>query len=166
MNGKRGIPKRKIRCAKPAKYPSCCNRHFLIVVYGYPSPEVWNEVDKYDIRGCCMPTYKKVKDKSGNYHCPEPKYMCSNKDCRLEVFMRKECDLMPTIDASYYFYGEEWKQQDMVIQSRMLPRLRRKVHYKLGSDKSKEVFEKGLKTTNVQQLHEPQREYLGNKNKD
>ena len=40
----------------------------------------------------------------------------------------------------------------MVIQSRMLPRIRRKVHDKLGSDKSQEVFEKGLKTTNVQRL--------------
>ena len=30
----------------------------------------------------------------------------------------------------------------MVIQSQMLPRLRRKVHYKFGSDKSKDVFEK------------------------
>ena len=48
----------------------------------------------------------------------------------------------------------------------MLPRLRRLVHDKLGADKAKEVFEKGLKTTNVQQLHELQREYLGNKNKD
>ena len=136
--GKRGIPKRIIRCARPAKYPSCGNSHFLIVIYGYPTPEVWDEVDKYDIRGCCMAPYKKVKDKSGNYyHCPEPKYMCSNKDCRLEVFMRKECDLMLPINDSYYFYGEKWRQQDMVIQSRMLPRLRRKVHDKLGSEKSK-----------------------------
>ena len=54
----------------------------------------------------------------------------------------------------------------MVIQSRILQRLRRKVHDELGSDKSKEVFEKVLKTTNVQQLHELQREYLVNKNKD
>jgi hypothetical protein len=77
--------------------------------------------------------------------------------------MRKDCELMPPIDDSYHFYGEQWMQQDMVIQSRMLPRLRRKVHDKFGSDKSKEVFEKGLKTTNVQQLHELQREYLGEK---
>ena len=114
-----------------------------------------------------MPPYKKVRDKSGNYyHCPEPKYVCSNQDCRLEVFMRKECEIMPPIDDSYRFYGREWMQQDMVLQSRMLPRLRRLVHDKLGADKAKEVFEKGLKTINVQQLHELQREYLGNKNKD
>ena len=57
--GKRGKPKRIIRCAKPAKCPSCENRHFLIVVYGYPSNEVWDNVDKYDIRGCCFhPTRK------------------------------------------------------------------------------------------------------------
>ena len=37
--------------------------------------------------------------------------------------------------------------------------LRRKVHDKFGFDKSKEVFEKGLKTTNVQQLHELQKEF-------
>ena len=29
-----------------------------------------------------------------------------------------------------------------------------------------EINKQGLKTTNVQQLHELQREYLGNKNKD
>jgi len=97
---------------------------------------------------------------------PEPKYVCSNQDCRLEVFMRKECEIMPPIDDSYHFYGREWMQQDMALQSRMLPRLRRLVHDKLGADKAKEVFEKGLKTTNVQQLRELQREYLGNKNKD
>ena len=88
--GKRGRPARIIRCAKPAKCPKCANRNFLIVVYGYPSNEVIDEIDKYDIRGCCLPPYKKVRDKSGNYyHCPEPKYVCSNQDCRLEVFMRK-----------------------------------------------------------------------------
>ena len=163
--GKRGSPARIIRCAKPAKCPKCGNRHFLIVVYGYPSNEVIDEIDKYDIRGCCLPPYKKVRDKSGNYyHCPEPKYVCSNQDCRLEVFMRKECEIMPPIDDSYHFYGREWMQQDMVLQSRMLPRLRRLVHDKLGADKAKEVFEKGLKTTNVQQLHELQREYLGDNN--
>ena len=80
--------------------------------------------------------------------------------------MRKECEIMPPIDDSYHFYGREWMQQDIVLQSRMLPRLRRLVHDKLGADKAKEVFEKGLKTKNVQQLHELQREYLGNKNKD
>ena len=90
--GKRGKPARIIRCAKPAKSPSCGNRHFLIVVYGYPSNEVIDEIDKYDIRGFMMPPFQKVKDKSGNiYHCDVPKYMCSNKDCRLEVYMRKEC---------------------------------------------------------------------------
>ena len=49
----------------------------------------------------------------------------------------------------------------MVLQSRMLPRLKRLVHEKLGFDKAEEVFEKGLKTTKVKKLHELQREYLG-----
>ena len=109
-----------------------------------------------------LPPFQKVKDKSGNtYHCDVPKYSCSNKDCRLEVFMRKECDLYPPIDDSYHFYGREWMMQDNALQSRMLPRLRRLVHEKLGFDKAEEVFQKGLKTTNVKQLHELQREYLG-----
>jgi hypothetical protein len=42
----------------------------------------------------------------------------------------------------------------------MLPRLRRKVHDKFGSCKSKEVFEK---PTYFQQLHKLEREYLGEK---
>ena len=75
-----------------------------------------------------MLPYKNVKSKSDNYYCPEPKYICSNKDCRLEVFMKKECDLMPLIDNSYYFYGEKWQQKDIVTQSRFLPKLRRKVN--------------------------------------
>ena len=75
--------------------------------------------------------------------------------------MRKECEVMPPIDDSYHFYGNEWYMQDMTLQSRMLPRLRRLVHEKLGFDKAEEVFQKGLKTKNVQQLHELQREYLG-----
>ena len=110
-----------------------------------------------------MPTYKKVRDKKSGelLSCPEPKYSCSNKDCRLEVFMRKDAEIMPPIDDSYHFYGNEWYMQDMTLQSRMLPRLRRLVHEKLGFDKAEEVFQKGLKTTNVKQLHELQREYLG-----
>ena len=44
---------------------------------------------------------------------------------------------MPPIDDSYHFYGREWIQQDMVLQSRILPRLRRLVHDKLGADKAK-----------------------------
>ena len=47
--GKRGRPARIIRCAKPAKCPKCGNRHFLIVVYGYPSNEVIDEIDKLQI---------------------------------------------------------------------------------------------------------------------
>lgn len=66
---------------------------------------------------------------------------------------------MTPIDDSYHFFSREWMQQDMVLQSRILPRLRGLVHDKLGADKAKEVFEKGLKTTNVQQLHELQREF-------
>ena len=89
----------------------CGGKDFLIVVYGYPSNEVIDEIDKYDIRGCMMPPFTKVRDKKSGelLSCPEPKYSCSNKDCRLEV------------------------------------------------------FKKGLKTKNVQQLHELQREYLGTK---
>ena len=94
--GKRGRPARIIRCAKPAKCPKCGNRHFLIVVYGYPSNEVIDEIDKYDIRGCCLPPYTRVRDKFGqDYHFPEPKYSCSNKDCRLEVFIKKDAEIMP-----------------------------------------------------------------------
>ena len=161
--GRRGRPARIIRSGKPAKCPKCGGKDFLIVVYGYPSNEVIDEIDKYDIRGCCLPPYKRVRDKKSGelLSCPEPKYSCSNKDCRLEVFMRKECDLYPPIDDSYHFYGNEWYMQDMTLQSRMLPRLRRLVHEKLGFDKAEEVFQKGLKTKNVQQLHELQREYLG-----
>ena len=161
--GKRGRPARIIRSGKPAKCPKCGGRDFLIVVYGYPSYEVIDQIDKYDIRGCCLPPYKKVRDKKSGelLSCPEPKYSCSNKDCRLEVFMRKDAEIMPPIDDSYHFYGNEWYMQDMTLQSRMLPRLRRLVHEKLGFDKAEEVFQKGLKTTNVKQLHELQREYLG-----
>ena len=161
--GKRGRPARIIRSGKPAKCPKCGGKDFLIVVYGYQSNEVIDEIDKYDIRGCCLPPYKNVRDKKSGelLSCPEPKYSCSNKDCRLEVFMRKECEVMPPIDDSYHFYGNEWYMQDMTLQSRMLPRLRRLVHEKLGFDKAEEVFQKGLKTTNVKQLHELQREYLG-----
>ena len=61
--GKRGRPARIIRCAKPAKCPKCGNRHFLIVIYGYPSNQVIDEIDKYDIKGCCLPPYKKVREK-------------------------------------------------------------------------------------------------------
>ena len=75
--------------------------------------------------------------------------------------MRKDAEIMPPIDDSYHLYGNEWYMQDMTLQSRMLPRLRRLVHEKLGFDKAEEVFQKGLKTKNVQQLHELQREYLG-----
>ena len=42
--GKRGRPARIIRCAKPAKCPKCGNRHFLIVVYGYPSNDIPNDL--------------------------------------------------------------------------------------------------------------------------
>ena len=58
-------------------------------------------------------------------------------------------------------YGKECMKQDMVLRSRILPRIRRKVLEKFGMEKSKVVFEKGIKTKNVQQLHELQREYLG-----
>ena len=166
--GERDKPKKIIRCGKPTVCPECGNRKFLIVFYGRPTQKVWDDTGRYDCRGCCLPPFVEVIDhKDGNvYHCPEPKYVCSKKRCSLEVYMRKDAEIMPPIDDSSYFNGREWMQQDMVLQSRMLPRLRRLVHDKLGADKAKEVFEKGLKTINVQQLHELQREYLGNKNKD
>ena len=105
--GKRGRPARIIRSSKPAKCPSCGNRQFLIVVYGYPSNEVIDEIEKYDIRGCCLPPYKKVRDKSGDYfHCPEPRYVCSNKNCRLEVFMKKDAEIMPPIDETRYDFAK------------------------------------------------------------
>ena len=46
----------------------------------------------------------------------------------------------------------------MVLQFQMLPRLRRLIYKKLGADNKKEVFQKGLKATNLQQLNELHRE--------
>ena len=43
--GKRGRPARIIRSGKPAKCPKCGGKDFLIVVYGYPSNEVIDEID-------------------------------------------------------------------------------------------------------------------------
>ena len=44
--GKTGRPARIIRNGKPAKCLKCAIRHFLIVVSGYPSNEVIDEIDK------------------------------------------------------------------------------------------------------------------------
>ena len=164
--GKRGKPKRIMRCGKPKRCPECKKENLLKVVYGMPSNKVWDNVEKYDIRGCCLPPFQEVKDKSGNiYHCPEPTWSCANKNCRLEIYWRKECELIPPIDDSYHFYGMEWKQKDFVIQSQQLARLRNKVHKELGALEADKCFQKALKTvTTVQELHELEREYLGKKN--
>ena len=55
--GKRGKPKRIIRCAKPAKCPECGNRKFLIVVYGMPTQKVWDDTGRYDCRGSVSYTH-------------------------------------------------------------------------------------------------------------
>ena len=91
--GKRGKPKRIIRCGKPKVCPECGNKKLLEVVYGMPSEEVVDNISEYDIRGCCMGPFREVeiKDKSGNiYTCQVPKsnWICSNTDCRLEVYWR------------------------------------------------------------------------------
>ena len=44
--GRRGRPARIIRSGKPAKCPKCGGKDFLIVVYGYPSNEVIDGIDK------------------------------------------------------------------------------------------------------------------------
>ena len=70
--------------------------------------------------------------------------------------MRKECELHPPIDDSYHFYGREWMLQDNVLQSRMLPRLRRLVHDKLGTDKAEEVFSISFIVAKLQYLKRQQ----------
>tara|TARA_B100001989_G_scaffold164536_1_gene118270 strand:- start:369 stop:527 length:159 start_codon:yes stop_codon:yes gene_type:complete len=46
----------------------------------YPSNEIIDEIDKYDIWVCCLPSCKKVRDKIGNYyHYPEPNVYAPNK---------------------------------------------------------------------------------------
>ena len=74
--GKRGKPKRIIRCGKPKACPECGQKQLLEVIYGMPSGEVVDNIAEYDIRGCCMGPFRKVKikDKSGNvYICQVPK---------------------------------------------------------------------------------------------
>ena len=110
--GKRGTPKRIIRCGKPKACPECGQKKLLEVVYGMPSKEVVDNIDEYDIRGCCMGPFREVeiKDKSGNvYICQVPKanWVCSNKDCRLEVYWRKDCELASPKDDAYNFYGNQ-----------------------------------------------------------
>ena len=58
--GKRGKPKRIIRCSKPTVCPECGNRKFLIVVYGMPTQKVWDDTGRYDCRGCCLPPFVEV----------------------------------------------------------------------------------------------------------
>ena len=79
--GKRGKPKRIIRCGKPKACPECGHKKLLEVVYGMPSEEVVDNIAEYDIRGCCMGPFRevKIKDKSGNvyicllYTSPSPR---------------------------------------------------------------------------------------------
>ena len=104
--GKRGKPKRIIRCGKPKACPECGHKKLLEVIYGMPSEEVVNNISEYDIRGCCMGPFRevKIKDKSGNvYICQVPKanWVCSNKDCRLEVYWRKDCELASPKDDAW-----------------------------------------------------------------
>jgi hypothetical protein len=164
--GKRGKPKRIIRCSKPTVCPECGNRKFLIVVYGMPTQKVWDDTGRYDCRGCCLPPFVEVVDhKDGNiYHCPEPKYVCSKKRCSLEVYLREEAEIMPPIDDSSYFYGSKWIEGDFVIQSQQAARLRNKVWENGGN--GEEALQKAFKTKTIRQLHQLQRELLGCKNKD
>ena len=104
--GKRGKPKRIIRCGKPKACPECGQQQLLEVIYGMPSKEVVDNIAEYDIRGCCMGPFRevKIKDKSGNFYiCQVPKanWVCSNKDCRLEVYWRKDCELASPKDEAY-----------------------------------------------------------------
>ena len=163
---KRGNPKRIIRCGKPTVCPECGNRNFLVVVYGMPSQKVWDDTGSYDCRGCCLPPFVEVVDhKDGNiYHCPEPKYVCSNKRCSLEVYLREEAEIMPPIDDSSYFNGSKWIEDDFVIKSQQAARLRNKVWERGGN--GEEALQKAYKTKTIRQLHQLQRELLGSKNKD
>ena len=162
---KRGKPKRIIRCRKPTVCPECGNRKFLIVVYGMPTQKVWDDTGRYDCRGCCLPPFVEVVDhKDGNiYHCPEPKYVCSKKRCSLEVYLREDAEIMPPIDDSSYFNGSKWIQGDFVIQSQQAARLRNKVWEHGGN--GEEALQKAFKTKTIRQLHQLQRELLGDKTK-
>ena len=157
-------PKRVIRSGKPAVCPECGNRKFLIVVFGMPTQKIWDDTGRYDCRGCCLPPYVEVVDhKDGNiYHCPEPKYVCSKKKCSLEVYMREDAEEMAPIDDTNYFYGHSSQQKDFVIQSQQAARLRSKV-WKHGGN-GEEAFQKAFKTKTIWQLHQLQRELLGDKN--
>ena len=136
--GKRGKPKRIIRCGKPKACPECGQKQLLEVVYGMPSEEVVDNIAEYDIRGCCMGPFRevKIKDKSGNFYiCQVPKanWVCSNKDCRLEVYWRKDCELASTKDEAYNFYGNKWDTNDFEKQNEKFLKLRSKVHRKFRS---------------------------------
>ena len=74
-----------------------------------PTQKVWDNTARYDCRGCCPPTFVEVLNhKDGNiYNCPEPKYVCSNKRCILEVYIREDAEIMSPIDDSSYFNGSE-----------------------------------------------------------
>ena len=136
--GKRGKPKRIIRCGKPKACPECGHKKLLEVIYGMPSREVVDNISEYDIRGCCMGPFRevKIKDKSGNFYiCQVPKanWVCSNKDCRLEVYWRKDCELASTKDDSYNFYGNQWQTSDFENQNLKFLKLRSKLHRKFRS---------------------------------
>ena len=136
--GKRGKPKRIIRCGKPKACPECGHKQLLEVVYGMPSKEVVDNISEYDIRGCCMGSFRevKIKDKSGNvYICQVQKanWVCSNKDCRLEGYLRKDCELAYQKDDAYNFYGHLWQTQDFENQNEKFTKLRGKIHRKFRS---------------------------------
>ena len=131
-----------------------------------PTQKIWDDTGRYDCRGCCLPSFVEVVDhKDGEtYFCPEPKYVCSKKRCSLEVYMREDAEIMSPIDDSAYFNGHKWASGDFVIQSQQAARLRSKV-WKHGGN-GEEALQKAFKTKTIRQLHQLQREYLGNKNKD
>ena len=136
--GKRGKPKRIIRCGKPKACPECGQKQLLEVIYGMPSKEVVDNIAEYDIRGCSMGPFRevKIKDKSGNFYiCQVPKvnWVCSNKDCRLEVYWRKDCELDSPKDDAYNFYGNQWQTTDFENQNEKFLKLRSKVHRKFTS---------------------------------
>ena len=76
--------------------------------------------------------------------------------------MREDAEIMPPIDDSSYFYGSDWIQEDFVIQSQQAARLRSKV-WKHGGN-GEEALQKAFKTKTIRQLHQLQRELLGDKN--
>ena len=64
---------------------------------------------------------------------PKANWACSNKDCRLEVYWRKDCELASPKDDAYNFYGNQWQTTDFENQNEKFLKLRSKVHRKFRS---------------------------------